>query len=95
MSKPYLEITFRGGKALAAYLYLDRRAGDTVAESQPHGVVVLDFSADRRVIGVEILSPTATSMREVLGVLNSHAVKGVSAEELTPLAVLASNGAGG
>jgi len=28
MSNSYLEVTYRKGKPFAAYLYLDRRAGD-------------------------------------------------------------------
>ena len=30
MNQPYLEITYRRGKPLAAYLYLARREGDCV-----------------------------------------------------------------
>jgi hypothetical protein len=54
MSKPYLEITYRQGKAFAAYLYLDRRPGDASGRTERHGNWIVDYAHDGRAIGIEI-----------------------------------------
>jgi uncharacterized protein YuzE len=55
MAKPYLKVTYRGGKVLAAYLYVNRRPGDTAARSERQTDFVIDYSGDGRLIGVEYL----------------------------------------
>ena len=37
MKRRYLEVTFRGGKPLAAYLYLPRKRGSRVASTRDAG----------------------------------------------------------
>jgi len=37
VSHRYLEITYRSGKPLAAYLYLPRQPGDQSVRVEPHG----------------------------------------------------------
>ena len=55
MSKPYLEVTYRKGKPFAAYLYLDRRPGDSAVRSQRREDFVVDYAKDGRPIGVELI----------------------------------------
>ncbi len=86
MSKPYLEITYRKGKPFAAYLYLSRRPGDTVARSEPRGGLVVDWSDDGRAIGVEIPSPSAKSAEEAQAALVQLSVVGIDSIDLAPLA---------
>jgi hypothetical protein len=56
--RPYLEVTFRKGKPLAASLHLPRASGAKAARSdaRPQGLVV-DFTADGEPFGVEITAP--------------------------------------
>ena len=87
MKDAYLEITYRRGKAFAAYLYLERRPGDTAAETRKIGDgLLLDLSADGRPIGVEITSPRAADLDVLNGALVSFDMEPVSAEDLAPLA---------
>ncbi|MBI3780974.1 MAG: hypothetical protein HY278_07965 [candidate division NC10 bacterium] len=48
MNEAYLEVTFRHGQALAAYLYLPRRPGQkSYRTSQVEPGLVIDFMARR------------------------------------------------
>lgn len=63
MNSRYLEITFRDGRPIAAYVYLACRKGDRSARTQDlGGGLLVDFSSDGRPIGVEILSPGTTQL---------------------------------
>lgn len=83
----YLEVSFRQGKPIAAYLYLPRRPGDHAAKSvsHPHGLVV-DFAADGRPIGVEITSPSGFSLDALNRVLESLPAQPATRDEVRPLA---------
>ncbi len=83
----YLEVTFRRGRAMAAYLYLPRRAGDTVESSRELGdALVVDYSLDGRVIGLDIVDPAALGPEEIVRALRSLGVTDVTSEEFRPLA---------
>ena len=62
MHERYLEITFRRGEPIAAYLYLPRLENDKSfrVEKMGHDMIV-DMSEAGRPIGIEILSPQAVS----------------------------------
>ena len=79
MNQAYLEVTFRYGRAIAAYFYLPRRAGQKSYRSVRYepGLIV-DFSRAGRPIGIEITAPEAISlaaMNRVLRELGLAAVK--------------------
>ncbi|HZS62590.1 MAG TPA: DUF2283 domain-containing protein [Gemmatimonadaceae bacterium] len=86
MRDRYLEVTFRKGKVLAAYLYLPRPAGArsvrTVAAAPG---ILIDFGADDVVIGIEITSPGAITLDAINSVLVQLGQPGVSAAEIAPL----------
>ncbi len=86
MNAPYLEVTFRGGRPLAAYLYLSRRAGDFAARTKrtPSGLVI-DFAADGRAIGIEMTSPSRVTLEAVNEALSIAQQPPVRAEDLAPL----------
>jgi uncharacterized protein YuzE len=87
MRNRYLEITFRNGKPLAAYLYLPRRAGDTSARTaRCEEGLLIDFAADGRAIGIEITAPTKVSLAAMNRVLAEAHQEPLTAEELGPLA---------
>ncbi len=87
MRSRYLEVTFRNGKPLAAYLYLPREAGDVSARTiaKDEGVLV-DLTADGRAIGIEITSPAAVSLSALNRVLAELKQPAISSEEFHPLA---------
>jgi hypothetical protein len=70
MNEPYLEVTYRKGKPLAAYLYLPRRTGDVSARVEPRGDgYLVDWAVDGRPIGIEMPSPSLK--RRMLSVLKT------------------------
>ena len=86
----YLEVTYRKGRPLAAYFYLPRRDGDTAARSEAteNGLVV-DFAADGRAIGIEVLSPatlTLDALNRTLSALRQPAASGRDLQPLAPAA---------
>ena len=85
MSKPYLEVTYRQGKPFAAYLYLDRRAGDKSARTERHGQWLVDFAADGRPIGVEFTNVHAIDLIELNRVLTAGKQAPISDADLAPL----------
>ena len=86
MKHSYLEVTFRKGRALAAYYYLPRRDGDRCVrtESGPGGLVV-DFASDDRPIGVEITAPIRLVLSELNQLLSKLGQSPVAREDLAPL----------
>ena len=87
MKDRYLEVTFRNGKLIAAYLYLPRRPGDVSVrtERQPDGLLI-DFAADNRAIGIEIASPSRVSLDAINMALDYVHQEPATPEELAPLA---------
>ncbi len=87
MRQRYLEVTFRNGKPLAAYLYLPRQGRVTVASTRDAGNgLKVDFDAAGTPIGVEITAPSIVSVASLNAVLASLGVAAIDAQELAPLA---------
>lgn len=75
MTERSLQVTYRKGRAFAAYLYLSHRTGEKSARTvaSPDGLLVVDYSASGRPLGVEITAPPAVPLdrlNELLGELN-------------------------
>jgi hypothetical protein len=85
MSNPYLEITYRQGKPLAAYLYLNRRSGDHAVRSERHGTWVVDFSADGQVLGIEFTHVGTVDLEAVNRVLGEAHQPALSTADVFPL----------
>jgi hypothetical protein len=86
MSHRYLEITFRNGKPLAAYLYLPRQTGDKSVRVEPHGQgYLVDWSEDGRPIGIEMPSPSRVTLTGLNDVLAELSLGPLNAEEMSPL----------
>ena len=86
MQERYVEVTFRQGKPLAAYIYLPRRTGVKSArtvEAAP-GVLV-DYAASGEPIGLEITAPQRVTTAQVNGVLAQLGLPAMAPEELAPL----------
>lgn len=86
MRQRYLEVSFRNGKPLAAYLYLPRQGRVTVTSTRDAGNgLKVDFDAAGTPVGVEITAPSSVSVASVNAVLASLGVAAIDAQELAPL----------
>ena len=70
MKEPYLEVTFRRGRVLAAYYYLPRKAGQkSFRTRRVEPGLVIDFTRGGQPIGVEITAPTKFTLAALNRVL--------------------------
>jgi len=85
MKDRYLEVTFRKGKPLAAYLYLPRQPGakSVRTEKRANGILV-DYGEKGEVIGLEITAPGAVAADDINEVLRGLGLGKIDAEELAP-----------
>lgn len=86
MNHTYLEVTFRHGKALAAYLYLPRRTGDSAVRTvKAEAGLLVDFSADDRPIGIEITAPRQLNLVALNRILSELHQPLATQADLAPL----------
>ena len=86
MSVTYLEVTYRHGKLLAAYLYLPRRRGEKSHRSeQPAKGLVVDYGRNGNAIGIEITAPGKLRLAALNRVLTRLGQPRLGPEELAPL----------
>lgn len=86
MKRPYLEVTFRKGKAIAAYLYLPRPTGTKAArtvEVRPH--VLVDYAATGEPIGIELTAPATVDVLSMNEVLDEIGAPPLGSDDLAPL----------
>lgn len=87
MKQRYLEVTYRKGKPLAAYLYLPRDAATKVARTEQGGVgLQVDYDAFGNPIGVEITAPTMVTLEAVSALLERLGQGRLLPDEWAPLA---------
>ena len=86
MRESYLEVTFRRGRALAAYYYLPRRPGQRSyrTEEVAPGILV-DFGRGGRPIGIEITAPDRASVATINRVLRGLGQPLLRSRDLAPL----------
>jgi len=86
MSQRYLEVTYRQGKPLAAYLYLPRRSGDHSARVEPRGSgYLVDWTEDGRPIGIEMPSPSLVTLDGLNLILAELHLDPAAPSEVAPL----------
>jgi hypothetical protein len=86
MKEPYLEVTFRHGCPLAAYLYLPRRPGErSYRSSRVEPGLVIDFNRKGNPIGIEITAPGKISVASLNRVLRGLGLPAVNKSDLAPL----------
>lgn len=86
MKQRYLEVTFRRGKPLAAYLYLPRTANARAARTVDYGRGLhVDLDAKGTPIGVEITAPSAVTVADVNDILAKLGLESIPSEEWAPL----------
>ena len=59
MTERSLQVTYRKGRAFAAYLHLSHTTGEKSAKmvASPDGLLIVDYGATGRPVGVEITAP--------------------------------------
>jgi uncharacterized protein YuzE len=85
MKHRYLEVTFRRGRPLAAYLYLPRPAGIRASRTtdEGHGLHV-DYDENGMAMGIEITAPEAVELEHVNAVLAKLGQPALASEEWAP-----------
>jgi len=86
MREIYLEITFRHGRPLAAYLYLPRQGDEKSARTEQAAPgLLIDFAAGDRPIGLEITAPGRVSADAINRVLADLGLSPLPDADLAPL----------
>ena len=86
MKEPYLEVTFRRGNPLAAYLYLPRRPGQkSVKTRRVEPGMVIDLARDGTPIGIEITAPGLLTLTAINRVLRQIGAPPLKKADLAPL----------
>lgn len=86
MKTPYLEVTYRKGWPLAAYLYLPRDTSEksVLGDKREPGMIV-DLTEEGEAIGIEITAPGMITIADLNAVLHDYEIPLVSGEEFSPL----------
>ncbi len=86
MKDRYLEVTFRKGKVMAAYLYLPRNPGEKSqrTEKAANGMLV-DYGDANQPIGIEITDPRQVSLEAVNHRLTRLGLYPLEEGEIAPL----------
>ena len=86
MKDSYLEVTFRRGRPLAAYLYLPRRPNDKRHRTERAAPgLVIDFTRMGKPIGIEITAPESLSAAALNRILRRLKFPPVTRADLAPL----------
>lgn len=87
MKDRYLEVTFRKGEPLAAYLYLPRDPGAKSVRTEKAGRgLLVDYGEGGEAIGLEITAPGSITVDEINRVLDRLGLAPIGPEEFSPLA---------
>jgi uncharacterized protein YuzE len=86
MSAPYLEVTYRHGRPLAAYYYLPRpERAKSVRTRRVEPGLVIDYAANGKPLGIEITAPSKLSLAALNRVLKEIGCAPVRREDFLPL----------
>jgi hypothetical protein len=86
MKEPYLEVTFRDGRALAAYDYLPGRVRRRVWRSREAAPgLILDLARDGQPVGIEITEPKRITLTAINRVLRGLGLPVMNARDFAPM----------
>jgi len=86
MKDPYLEVTYRHGRPIAAYFYLPRTTkGKSTRTSRAEPGIIIDYGEDGKAIGIEITAPTKVTVNDLNRVLVSLGATALTADDVAPL----------
>ena len=74
MTERSLQVTYRKGRTFAAYLHLSHPTGEKSARTvaSPDGLLIVDYAASGRPLGVEITAPQAVRLDRLNDLLAEH-----------------------
>ena len=86
MKEAYLEVTYRKGRALAAYFYLPRSTRQKSVRTRrvEHGLII-DLAANGTPLGIEITAPEQLTLATLNRVLRELGCAPVRRADLAPL----------
>ncbi len=86
MKHRYLEVTFRHGRPLAAYLYLPRDPGDkSFRTSKADPGLIVDWNRSGKPIGIEITAPAQLTVAAINKLLDDLGLAEMEDSDLAPL----------
>jgi hypothetical protein len=86
LKEPYLEVTFRKGRPIAAYYYLPRRVGQKSYRSvRIEPGLIVDLGRGGKPIGIEITAPGQISHTILNRVLKQFGLPAANSADLAPL----------
>jgi len=86
MKEAYLEVTYRKGRPLAAYIYLPREAGErSCRSSRVEPGLVVDYGPTAKPIGIEITAPEQVSPLAINALLRDLGSPPLPVSDLAPL----------
>ena len=67
MTERSLQVTYRKGRAFAAYLHLSHATGEKSAKTvaSPDGLLIVDYGATGRPVGIEITAPQVVPLERL------------------------------
>ena len=82
-----LQVTYRKGRPSAAYIWLDHRLGTKSVRSVEWAPdLVVDYAADGRPIGLEVIDPEKVTNTDIFAVFDGLGLARPDAADLSPLA---------
>ncbi|MDZ4804792.1 MAG: DUF2283 domain-containing protein [Candidatus Eisenbacteria bacterium] len=88
LEKPRLKVSYHEGCRIAAYLYLPRKPGEKSVRSRQVALgYVVDFAADGRAIGIEMLDPDHVTLESINRILQQVGAEPITESDLAPLKV--------
>jgi hypothetical protein len=86
MTERGLQVTYRKGKPVSAYLHLAHKTGERSVRSasSADGLLVVDYGRSGNAIGVEITAPSVVTLERLNGVLADLRETPLSAHDYFP-----------
>ena len=90
MTERSLQVTYRKGRAFAAYLHLLHPTGEKSAKTiaSPDGLLIVDYAASGRPVGIEITAPQAVPLDRLNKLLEEIGEPPVGEQDYRPFASL-------
>jgi hypothetical protein len=87
MTERSLQVTYRKGRAFAAYLHLSHRTGEKSAKTvaSPDGLLIVDYGVTGRPVGIEITAPLAVPLERLNQLLTELGEAPLAEQEYRPV----------
>jgi hypothetical protein len=87
MTERSLQVTYRNGRAFAAYLHFSHPTGEKSAKTvaSPDGLLVVDYGSTGRPVGVEITAPQAVPLERLNQLLAELGEPPMAEQEYRPV----------